>query len=206
MGKYGALSEMITDDIISNVMNNPSAREFLEIISRAELQQVLQEQQLGLTGLVDEQTAAKLGKILGVHEIVTGQVTQIIYEPPRTTRRTERQKATITVKVGKDQYDSREVYATVTFFKKWTKATIGGSYKIIDVNTAKLKRTQSFSGQASFTTEWATYSGDERALDRNAKKLVKRFEEPAPVDEEMVNRAAKDLSNSLARTLIEYAS
>ena len=137
-GKYGALSEMITDDIISAVMNNPSAREFLELISRAELEQVLQEQKLGLTGLLDEKTAAELGKILGVHEIVTGQITQIIYEPARTTRRNERQKKTITVKTGKDQYTESEVNATVTFYKKQSRARIEGSYKIIDVRTARL--------------------------------------------------------------------
>lgn len=214
MGKYGALSDMITDDIISSVMNNPSATEFLEIVSRTELQRVMQEQQLGLTGLIDAQTAAKVGEILGVHEILTGHITQIIYTPPRPTKRSEKQKENVVIR--KEKYRDKEgkehtrniwgdVYATVTFYKKITKATISGSYKTIDVKTAKLKKSESFSGDADFTVEWATYSGDKRALNRHAKNLIKKFEEPAPVEEEMVNRAAKNLSKSLSNTLIEYA-
>ena len=203
-GKYGALSDMITDDIISNVMNNPYTAEFLEIISRSDLEQILQEQKLGLTGIIDDETVAELGRVLGLHEILTGQITQVIFVPERKTSRNEQQKANIWEKVG-EEYKEREVQATVAFHKKMTSATISGSYKIIDVNTAKLKTSRSFSGDADFTTEWATYSGDERALNNDAKKLIKLFEEPAPIEAEMVSRATKNLSQSLVNTLIEYA-
>lgn len=204
-GKYGALSETIVDDIVSDIMNNSSAMEFLEIVSRDQLEQVMQEQKMGLTGIIDEKTAVDLGNVLGVHEILTGHITQIIYTPAKTNSRNERQKATISEKVGKDKYRDREISASVTFYKKITKATISGSYKIIDIKTARIKTSSSFSGDTDFTTEWATYSGDERALKRSAKNLTQKFEEPAPVEEEMVNRAAKNLSKSLAKTLIKYA-
>ncbi len=204
-GQYGATSELISDEVISSVMNNPAATEFLEIISRTELEPVLHEQKLGLTGLIDEQSAAELGKVLGVHEIMMGQITQIIYTPATKTSRNEQQKGTVSVKVGKDQYESREVHATVTFYKKMTKATITGSYKIIDVNTARLKTSRSFSEDADFMTEWATFSGHENALSSDAKRLIQRFEEPAPVEAEMVNQAASNLSKSLANALIQYA-
>jgi len=204
-GQYGALSEMITDDIISNVMGNPAATEFLEIVSRTELETVLQEQKLALTGLIDEKTATNIGRILGVHEIMTGQITQIVYAPPAISSRREEQKGTISVEVSKGKYENREVYATVTFNKEVTKAIIYGAYKIIDVETAKLSISRAFSGEAEFACEWATYSGDERALNDDAKKLVRKFREPPPVEGEMVNRAAKSLSTSFANTLIEYA-
>ena len=213
-GKYGGLSETIVGDIVSDIMNNPSAMEFLEIVSRDRLEQVMQEQKLGFTGIIDEKTAVDLGNILGVHEILTGKITQIIYTPARTISRNVKQKGRAVVRQEKykdakgktrtkDIYG--DVYANVKIYTRTTSAKIAGSYEIIDVKTAKLKTSRSFSGDADFKTEWATYSGDERALSGNTKKLTQKSEEPAPVEEEMVNRAAKDLSKSLAKTLIKYA-
>ena len=40
------------------------------------LQRVLEEQELGLTGALDEQTTAKIGKLYGVEAIVTGTVSK----------------------------------------------------------------------------------------------------------------------------------
>ena len=94
---YGALGETITDQIIDSVLNDESATEFLALVSRAHLARVMQEQGLVLTGIVDERTAANLGGILGVHEMVIGKITQVRYTPPRTKKNTVTQKGTIEV-------------------------------------------------------------------------------------------------------------
>jgi curli biogenesis system outer membrane secretion channel CsgG len=46
------------------------------LIERAQLSQVLKEQGLGQTGVVNPETAAQAGKILGLNAIVTGSVSQ----------------------------------------------------------------------------------------------------------------------------------
>lgn len=212
--KYGAISERIMDEIISQVMDDPSVTEFLEIISRDHLEQVMQEQKLGLSGIVDERTAVQLGKVLGVHEILTGQITQIIYTPVRKVHKTEKDKSRVVIK--KEKYKDAEgkekernvwgdVHATVRIYTKTTKASISGSYKVLDVQTAKIKYSKSFVGKADFKSEWATYAGDKRALSKKNKSLVKRGEQLAPVEEEMVSRAMLNLSTSLVNSLKEYA-
>jgi len=214
MGKYGDLSGMIVDDIVSNVMADQSAMEFLEIISRDQLEMVMQEQELGLTGIIDEKTAAEVGKVLGLHEILTGKITQIIYTPERTVSKNVRQKGRAVV--GEEKYVDKkgktrtrdvwgDVYANVTIYTRTTGAKIAGSYKVIDIKTAKLKENESFTGDSNFKYEWAKFSGDERALDRETKNLASNTENPAPVEDEMINKAAKDLSRSLSSKLKEYA-
>jgi len=155
---------------------------------------------------------ADVGKVLGVHEIVTGKINQIIYVPSSTTSAdTSREKS---VASGTEKYtDSngktqertvyKTVYATLHVNTRTSSASLTGSYSIIDVKTAKLKKTDSFSETDKFECQWATYSGDERALDSDDKKYGPEM--PAPIEEEMVNRAAKKLSVSLARTLKDYA-
>lgn len=46
------------------------------IIERAKLDAVLQEQRLGASGAITAQTAAKIGRLLGAHFIITGAVTE----------------------------------------------------------------------------------------------------------------------------------
>jgi len=50
-------------------------QQFFEMITRSRMMKLLAEQRLGLTGLIDPDKAAKIGKISGVQAIVTGRVT-----------------------------------------------------------------------------------------------------------------------------------
>ena len=212
-GKYGDLSGMIVDDIVSDVMNDASAMEFLEIISRDQLEAVMREQDLGMTGVLDESTAMALGKILGVNELLTGKISQIVYTPTNTITKNVRQEKSVVVRTEKYKDDKGkdrtrniygDVYARVKVYTRTTNSKITGSYKIIDVKTAKLKKSESFTGNANFKHEWATFTGDERALDWGTRRLAGASEEPAPVETEMINRAGKDLSRSLSSTLKKY--
>jgi curli biogenesis system outer membrane secretion channel CsgG len=212
-GRYGALSEMITDKLIAEIMNDPAATEFLELVTREELEKILREQQLQISDLVDEKTAVEVGKLLGVHSILTGKITQILYVPPRTTQNTVKRKARVVVR--EEKYKDEEgkehirhiygdVYATVTTYSKSTKASIIGSYKIIEVKTASIKKSAFFEGKAEFEGVWAKFSGDERALTGEDESLIERGEQVTPTEEEMVLQAAHNLAISLSRDLKSY--
>jgi curli biogenesis system outer membrane secretion channel CsgG len=46
------------------------------VIERAELEEVMKEQALGMTGAVTQESAAKVGQLLGVETIVTGSISE----------------------------------------------------------------------------------------------------------------------------------
>ena len=48
-----------------------------DVVERAMLQKILNEQKMGLSGVIDEKTATKLGKILGVKVIISGSVMKL---------------------------------------------------------------------------------------------------------------------------------
>ena len=164
--------------------------------------------------MVNDETAMEVGAILGVHEIITGKITQIIYTPVKTNNRDYQETSKVVVKTEKykdkaGKTKTRKIYADVEaqvrHYTRSTKAVIKGSYRIVDVRTAKLVRSEAFEGKADFKTEWATARGDDRALKYKTSKLVKKGEVFAPVAEEMVSRAAADLANSLSATIKIYA-
>ncbi len=212
--RYGAVEELVVDQMVTSVMKDPSATEFLELISRDQLDRVIAEQKLGLSGMVNEETAMEVGALLGVHEIITGKITQIIYSPVQTVHRDYKETSKVVVKTEKykdkeGKTKTRKIYgdveAKVRHYTRSTKAVIKGSYKIVDIRTAKLVKSEAFEGKADYETEWVTFRGDERALNYRTTKLARKGEAIAPVAEEMVSRAAAELANSLSATIKIYA-
>lgn len=62
------LSKGIQDLLIGDLATNPAIR----VIERDQIQKILDEQKLSKDNLTDPATAVKVGKLLGVHHMVTG--------------------------------------------------------------------------------------------------------------------------------------
>jgi TolB-like protein len=65
---FDALQKGIAGMLISELAANPAAR----VVERTEIQKLIEEQNLGATGRVDPQTAAKVGKLVGARYVITG--------------------------------------------------------------------------------------------------------------------------------------
>lgn len=203
-GKYGAISEMITDEIIASVVEDSAAAEFSELVSREELEGVLREHELQISGLVDEQTAVEVGKLLGVHEILLGRITQIAYTAPITTIKRFERKTEIVAAESKEATVYETVSAKVKVYTRTSKASILGSYKIMEIKTGNLKKSAFFEGIADYQYQWATYDGDDRALKSEDNELVKKGRQLPPSEEELIRQAARNLSISITRDLKVY--
>ena len=125
-----------------------------------------------------------------MHEIVIGQITQIIYIPPETKRATLNRKRTEHKKTGTEKYvdkngktKTRPKYSDVTVTAKLlhyqltSSVSIIGSYKILDAQTAELKKADNFTTKHEFKSEWGTFTGNETALYANDHVLVSREKE-----------------------------
>lgn len=65
---YGPLGKGIEDFLITELSRNSSIR----VVERGQIQKLIDEQNLGASGRVDDATAAKIGKILGAKHMVKG--------------------------------------------------------------------------------------------------------------------------------------
>jgi TolB-like protein len=66
--EYAWLSKGIADMLISDI----AGRSAIDVVERESLKKVLDEQQLSLTGLVDEKKALELGKLLSASKLIYG--------------------------------------------------------------------------------------------------------------------------------------
>ncbi|MDP3114251.1 MAG: CsgG/HfaB family protein [Candidatus Cloacimonadaceae bacterium] len=212
--KYGGIPEMLVDSIIGSLLQDKSASEFLEIITRDQINTVLLEQKLGASGLVDEKSSANVGMLLGAHEIMTGKILQINYVQPRTVDLEKKETANVTV--SEETYidvegneRTRAIKGDVScLYTKYTKtagAQITASYTIVDVSTGRIKIQDNFTSEENWSDVWARKgAGDERALSPSTKALIAKSEPLPPSDVELVNRAVRKLSGMFISQIKNY--
>lgn len=120
---YGARLGTAASDILVTEL---ARTERFILIERAELDRLLTEQKLGLTGAVDPATAAQMGKILGAAAMIVGSVSQFGVK-------TEGSDLLITA-------SKRQI----------AEATVDA--RIIDVETARILHAETGSGEARTTS------------------------------------------------------
>lgn len=129
---------------------------------------------------------------------------------PRTTTNSE----TITKQIktgekkgadGKTQDIMNSVSAKYTYFKKTKSARSAASISISEVATQGILQNATIEGRSSWEYEWATYSGDIRALTSSQQSLCK-LKEAYPNDRDLFNQCMRDLEANLGRDLKSFYS
>src|SRR3989442_1454651 len=95
---FDALQKGIAGMLISELAANPAAR----VVERDGIQKLIEEQNLGASGRVDAQTAAKIGKLVGARYVVLGTFIDF-YGDFRVDARLVSVETSEIVKVEKDQ-------------------------------------------------------------------------------------------------------
>ena len=201
----GAVEDVISDQVVARLFNDPVAMEFVELLTRDQLNVVMNEHNLMGSQFMKEESAMNFGKLMGVHVLITGKITSITYDAKPTTKSGIPQSKK--VKVGSEVYyvDGKKkyrnvygtVHATVTKYNRSAEASINGSYQILDVETARLLGGDSFNETERWSLTWGRYTGNVKALSREYNNLCSVQEQYAPNQETMV----KDVANKLAVTL-----
>jgi len=72
-GNVTDLGKFLSEEVITKLFQTKK----FKVIERQLLNKVIKEQKLQVSGIVDEMSAKKLGKLLGVNAIITGTVTEL---------------------------------------------------------------------------------------------------------------------------------
>jgi TolB-like protein len=102
---FDALQKGIAGMLISELAQNPAAR----VVEREDIQKLLDEQNLGGSGRVDPQTAAKIGKLVGARYVVLGTFIDF-YGDFRVDARLVNVETSEIIKAEKDQMQRDHLY------------------------------------------------------------------------------------------------
>ena len=190
-------------------------KEFLQILTRDQLNSTLSEQKFQLSGMVDDDQIIEIGELAAANHILSASLITT-YRPFETiiTENIEQEKKIV---VRKEKYIDKngkektkkikeDVYATVVHYKKSSKANLKLTYRITDVKNGLSLYSGMVKTDAKFFHEWATYKGDKKALSNQYERLIKKKEKFGPSRSELLMQAAQPLPDKLVRKIFDHYS
>jgi hypothetical protein len=196
---------------------------FLKIVDREHMQAILQEQKLQLSGVVDEQTAVSVGQLVGAQAILTGTVLNYSVKNGQVRSRNRDGYEAYKVKKynpedGKDYLETRYKPVTYTEFSNSNSCSVSFQYKLINLKTGELIKTDIIEKTAFDEIAWVKYDGKASELypangnnvnfnqnDRRALvNMINGRQELRPTGElsnELFNTISKQMSDQIGTTV-----
>jgi len=208
--EFGSIGEEVSDAIISKMLKDSDLMEFIEIINRDQIDQIINEQKFSQSGMVENGQNVNIGKILGVQELITGKVSRIQVSPINEIKENKNytKRVTIDYEYYTDENGKQkkraikgDVFANAKIFKITRTANMSVSVKIFDIESAKILYSNSLNEEYKFEYEWASYSGDKRALNNKIRRLTNKNANSAPSKGAMVTELSNKISKKLKREL-----
>lgn len=143
--------------------------EFIKVVDRVNMDKVIEEQKLGLTGLIDQSTAAQTGKLVGAKIVITGKLVDLEMEGGDIQKQVGKGYQKIRKRkynpVGKYYYFANE-YEKVTYdeFQGRSRVTASFEVQLISSETGEVLLSESFNLTRTDEVAYVVFEGDHRAL------------------------------------------
>jgi tetratricopeptide (TPR) repeat protein len=162
----GALASKSIDD-----------KQYFTLVDRASIDKIMSEQQFSQSALIDQTTAAKIGKLVGAQGIYTGVVTAAqVKDSKYREKRQECAEHEIKRDKKGNEYEGRCI-RWKNYFVPCTRrdAHFSATPKLVDVSTAKILYSRNLSkSDTSSGCEDGSLPKDEQELLENVKEAVKK--------------------------------
>jgi len=196
---------------------------FVRVVDRANMEAILAEQKLQLSGIIDENTAVSVGQIVGAQALLTGTV--LSYTETQGTLRTKNREAYaayqekyLNKEDGKYYYQTRYKPTSYTEYYNSNSASISIQYKLTNLKTGEIIKTEIITKDVTDEVLYGKYTGelanlfpaaqngpslnmnDKRALTGlfQARQVLKT---PAEISTGMYTSVSGQMSNSIARAV-----
>ena len=192
---------------------------FLKIVDRENMQLILEEQKLGLSGVLDEETAVSVGELIGAQAIVSGAILSYGENIGRPERRTAEGYERYRVKRlnkenNKYYYETKYRKTTYDTYVNRNVVTASFQYKVISLKTGEILASRIIERDVQDRVEYASYSGELDQLfpssgngvntNRRAKQSLDRLftarQTPKGADE-LGNQIFQELSQEMKRDI-----
>lgn len=136
---------------------------FLRVVDRKNMDLILEEQKLGLSGVITEETAASVGQLLGAQALVTGTVISYSSQPGTLQRYNRDAYEQFRVKMlnpeGKEYFETRYNKVTFTELTRENRVTVSVQYRVTSLSTGEILLSRIVDRQMSDVAHWAEYNG-----------------------------------------------
>lgn len=193
---------------------------FLKIIERENMDVILKEQRINLSGVVNEQSAAEVGNLLGARAILSGSV--LSYSPLAGKMRIEEKEAYEAYRVkrynkveDKTYYQTRYKPVTYKEYYNSNQVKISFEYKLVSLETGEILFSRVINKSMDDQVYYGTYEGEITALypkdkdgvvtsSREHKQLVALMRAPRNLEkiDKLANDAYKAIAGEISSALV----
>ncbi len=193
---------------------------FLKIIERDNMEMIMREQRLSLSGIVNEQTAAQVGNLLGAKAIITG--TLLSYTPKKGRMNVREKDAYEGYQVklynkeeDKNYYETRYKAVTYKEYYSSNEVTLSFQYKAISLESGEVLFSKVVNKKMDSNVYYGVYPGEVTNLypankdgvqtsNRERKELIALMRAPREIKtvDQLANEAYTEVAQSLSSDLI----
>lgn len=142
---------------------------FLRIVDRENMERILEEQRLGLSGVIDEQTAVQVGNLMGAQAVLMGTLIEYREEPGQLRRGGKDAFESYRVQrtnneTGQKYFETRYRAARYNEFYQENKVIISMSYRLVSLETGEVLMSQVVDREAKDHMYYADFEGNVEAL------------------------------------------
>ena len=221
--KVRGIESAISAGIVRDLMNYEDP--FLVIIDRSNTDQIISEQKLGMTGIIDQQTAAKAGELLGAKAILVAK----IISAERLNGKLKKQSKT--GYLGKPVYKTNPqtgkkyksmVYSKVFYYdyEQSHKVTCTFQYQLVSTETGEILISDVIEKSIDDHIEYSSFNGDTKYLYKGTwnsqtkaatnDKIYNSYTAKKEIDQQLKSRqqirSVENLSNELNNSISELVA
>tara|TARA_Y100000589_G_scaffold331495_1_gene385296 strand:- start:2175 stop:3527 length:1353 start_codon:yes stop_codon:yes gene_type:complete len=206
---------------ISNELSNLNDP-FLRLVDRSNFDKIMKEQELSLSGFIDESKAAELGKLLGAQKAISGKLVLYSYNVSKSIPQKRQAAESFIVKTKKEDgqgYINETKFKKVNYtnYSKTANIHIEFHYKLISLETSEVILSDIIDINSNDKISYSLFDGDYRKLyplsdngvvknKPSIKKLRSQFSNNKELksEYELSNNIFKNISSEVSKKIIQY--
>ena len=171
-------------------------------MTRANLDQIMEEYKLAMSGVVDVSKASEIGKLEGIHYFLTGNITQISEQTTRPSfvEKTYDKSYTEKDTAGNDITKTRTIHYRE--YKSQRNVQISASYQIVEVETGRYAGGDNFKENIIDEANWVRYQGSIYDLPKDKQNLVDGETEPKSADI-LINDGMRTIAKKISVQILD---
>jgi len=166
-GRYASYAMAVKQYVLNGIIAIKDP--FIKIVDRDDIDKVLQEQRLALSGMVKSEDQVEVGEIAGAkYAVIIDVPTFGVEETPLRKKRyqgfEQYQEKYKNAETGKYAYRTKYRKTYYYIYSAYRKVSMSISYKIISLSTGEVLGTDIVSRSSESTVHYATYTGKKTYL------------------------------------------
>lgn len=192
------LEESFFNDLRSELFLGAQDKQFMIMVDRSNLEQILAEQKLSLYGLTSSETMLKIGEISNADTLISYNISYIRYDEAEKDFWSENREEPS----DEEDPDSKTRSVEIQYWTSTSTLELRGTYKIIRIESSEIIDTRQLSAASSDSVSWIEALGDKSLLTDEERQKLDSYPMGLFSYESLLEQASYGLAREMAKSIL----